>query len=221
MCTTKRKTGFIGFLIAIKSTKKIFHDMVESPQAPLKYLLTYKLSKDHLELFFGAIRSAGGFNNNPTAQQFTAAYKRLLLRSSIEGGKGNCEKRDPIDILHVLGDSCNVNDEEITITNAALIRKYDLQERSAIQSDYTTTVMLQISLTSQNTRRLQFLILLVMLQKWPRSSCYACIVAKHLAQKITLHLQILWNSRTGVNFLRQQQVSSKSAKKRRNVLREC
>ena len=136
MCTTKPKTGFIGFLVAIKSKKKIFHDMVESPQAPLKYLLTYKLSQDHLELFFGAIRSAGGFNNNPTAQQFTAAYKRLLLRSSIEGGKGNCEKRDPIDILHVLGDSCNVNDEEITITNAALIRKYDLQERSPTQSEH-------------------------------------------------------------------------------------
>ena len=29
-----------------------------------------------------------------------------------------------------------------------------------------------------------------MLQKWPRSSCYVSIVAKHLAQKIILHLQV-------------------------------
>lgn len=93
------------------------------------YLLMYKLSQDHLKLFFGAVRSAGGFNNNPTAQQFTSAYKRLPLRRSIEGGKGNCEKRDPIDILHVLDYSCNASNEEITISNAAIIRKYDLQER--------------------------------------------------------------------------------------------
>jgi len=43
--------------------------------------------------------------NNPTAQQFTAAYKRLLLRSSIGGGKGNCQKRDPTDILYLLSDT--------------------------------------------------------------------------------------------------------------------
>jgi hypothetical protein len=66
MHTTRRKIGFIGFLVAIKSTKDIFHTLVEAKDAPLKYLLTYKLSQDHLELFFGAVRSAGGFNNNPT-----------------------------------------------------------------------------------------------------------------------------------------------------------
>ena len=113
MCTTRRKTGFIGFLVAIRSTQSLFHTLVEKDDAPLKYLLTYKLSQDHLELFFGAIRSMGGFNNNPTAQQFTAAYKRLLLRSSIHGGKGNCLAQDPTDVLHVLGDTCRVNDEEV------------------------------------------------------------------------------------------------------------
>lgn len=56
----------------------------------LKYLLTYKLSQDHLKLFFGAIRSRGGFNNNPTSRQFEAAYKRLLIQSEISAGnRGN------------------------------------------------------------------------------------------------------------------------------------
>ena len=137
MCNTKRKTGFIGFMVAIVSIKALFKDLVESAQAPLKYLLTYKFSQDHLELFFGAIRSSGGFNNNPTAQQFIAAYKRLLLRSSIEGGKGNCQKQEQVDILHIIGDSCNVNGEEITITEASLIRKYDPRFRpTPIQSDH-------------------------------------------------------------------------------------
>lgn len=136
MYTTRRKTGFVGFLVAIESTKGIFHDLVEQEQAPLKYLLTYKLSQDHIELFFGAVRSAGGFNNNPTAQQFTAAYKRLLLRSSIGGGQGNCQRQDPTQILHVLDDTCNVNDVDVNISNAALIRKYDLAEKRPMQSDH-------------------------------------------------------------------------------------
>ena len=136
MHTTKRKTGFVGFLLAIKSVKGLFHDLVEQIQAPMNYLLTYKFSQGQLELFFGAVRSAGGFNNNPTAQQFTAAYKRLLMRSTIEGGNGNCQKRDPTDILHVIDDTCNVNNEDVTITNAALIRKYDLVETRPIMHDH-------------------------------------------------------------------------------------
>ena len=136
MYTTRRKTGFVGFLLAIKSIKGIFQDFVEPVGAPLRYLLTYKLSQDHLELFFGAVRSAGGFNNNPTAQQFTAAYKRLLLRSSIGGGKGNWQKRDPTDILYLLSDTCNVNDEDVTIGEAALIRKYDLAVKTPMQRDH-------------------------------------------------------------------------------------
>ena len=136
MTTSRRKTGFIGFLTAIKSTKEIFRELVGKEDAPLRYLLTYKLSQDHLELFFGAVRAAGGFNNNPTTQQFTAAYKRLLLRSHIEGENGNCEKRDPVEILSAVSNSCQVNGKTVTMTNAALIRKYDLQERVPEQSDH-------------------------------------------------------------------------------------
>ncbi|CAB3979236.1 partial [Paramuricea clavata] len=86
---------------------------------------------------FGAVQSAGGFNNNPTAQQFTAAYKRPLMRSTIEGGKGNCQKLDPTSILHIIDDTCNVNEEDVSITNAQIIRKYDLeagvQNNSSVQ----------------------------------------------------------------------------------------
>lgn len=41
----------------------------------MSYLLSYKLSQDHLEIFFSAMRSRGDFNNNPNAVQFRAAYK--------------------------------------------------------------------------------------------------------------------------------------------------
>ena len=64
-----------------------------------------KFSQDRLEIFFGAVHSAGGFKNNSTAQQFTAAYKHLLLQSSFQGGNGNCTKQDPTAILHIDGNS--------------------------------------------------------------------------------------------------------------------
>ena len=74
----------------------------------------YKTSQDHLELFFGAVRAAGGCNNNPTTIQFTAAYKSLLLKSHISEGKGNCEKRDPIEILSAVTNSCEIKGKTIT-----------------------------------------------------------------------------------------------------------
>ena len=120
MYTSRRKTGFIGFLVEIDSIQSIFSDLVEK-EAPMNYILTYKFSQDHLELFFGAIRSSGGFNNNPTVQQFTAAYKRLLLRSSVEGCNGNCTKQDETDILEVIGDSYKAKNMKSNITTMKLL----------------------------------------------------------------------------------------------------
>ena len=40
---TKKKTGFLGLLIDIASIRRLFHELVESNNAPLKYLLTYKV----------------------------------------------------------------------------------------------------------------------------------------------------------------------------------
>jgi len=69
MTNSKRKTPFIGFILAIDAVIGLFNTLVTPVNAPLHYLLTYKLSQDHLELFFGCIRLRGGCNN-PTASQF-------------------------------------------------------------------------------------------------------------------------------------------------------
>ena len=106
MFTSRRKTGPAGLPVTTDGIQSIFSDLVEKEEAPMNYILTYKLSQDLLELFFGAIRSSGGFKNNPTAQQFNASYNRLLLRSSIKGRRGNCTKQHETDILEVIGDSC-------------------------------------------------------------------------------------------------------------------
>lgn len=84
---TNRKTGFNGFLVCMKTLLQIYHDVVENNA--LQYLCTYKMSQDHLELFFGAIRSKCGFN--PSARMFQVAYKRLLVHAQFkDGDNGNC-----------------------------------------------------------------------------------------------------------------------------------
>ncbi|CAH1382958.1 unnamed protein product, partial [Tenebrio molitor] len=57
----------------------------------LCYIPTYKLSQNHLELFFGIIRLHGGSNNNPTAKQFISAYRKNVIHLQLKAhDKGNC-----------------------------------------------------------------------------------------------------------------------------------
>lgn len=98
--TSQRKTGFIGFLICIESLKE-FYQLYIIREKKMKYVLTYKLSQDHLELFFGSIRSMGGYNNNPTARQFEAAYKRLIVHNEVVAAdSGNAINLDATNILY-------------------------------------------------------------------------------------------------------------------------
>ncbi|KAE9543700.1 hypothetical protein AGLY_002096 [Aphis glycines] len=77
---SQRKTGFLGLIICLSRKKN-----------GISYLLSYKLSQNHLEVFFSALRNRGGFNNNPNAIQFKSAYKRLLVKHQISGSEyGNC-----------------------------------------------------------------------------------------------------------------------------------
>lgn len=81
----------------IESTGKIFDKPVG--QGVLKYTLTHKMSQDHEETFFECIRGRGGYNNNPTATQFMASYKRLLVQTEVKSSsRGNCAQ----DIVFIL-----------------------------------------------------------------------------------------------------------------------
>lgn len=80
---TGRKTFICGFGSAVKSilhiTENIFND-----RQWYKYILTYRFSQDHLELFFAKIRSRHGHNNNPNVLQFKYAFRQILMRNSIK-----------------------------------------------------------------------------------------------------------------------------------------
>lgn len=77
--SSDRGLGFYGLLVSMRSSISIFEKYALENEAPLEYLLTYKLSHDHLELFFSSVRSRGGNNNNPTSDQFESAFKWLLV----------------------------------------------------------------------------------------------------------------------------------------------
>lgn len=51
----------------------MLYEEVCKKQNILSHIPTYKLSQDHLEMLFSVIRSHGGCNNNPTANQFKTA----------------------------------------------------------------------------------------------------------------------------------------------------
>ncbi|KAK9702246.1 hypothetical protein QE152_g30087 [Popillia japonica] len=53
-----------GLAITITSMLGIYEQYVKTEK--LRYLLTYKCSRDHLELFVCSIRARNGWNNNPS-----------------------------------------------------------------------------------------------------------------------------------------------------------
>ncbi len=88
---TRRKTVVLGFAVSIHSLVAISQLLLTRNVDPLKYVLTYKFSQDHIELLFGKIRNMGGNNNNPSALDMKYALRKILVRNSIEPAKtGNC-----------------------------------------------------------------------------------------------------------------------------------
>jgi len=80
----------LGFILTMSSTIQIAYKLLYRSQSPLKFLLTYKISQDHLELFFCCIRVRGGSNNNPNCVQFKKTLRQLLFTKNITVENGNC-----------------------------------------------------------------------------------------------------------------------------------
>ena len=99
LCESGRKMGFVGFLFNIESLQFLYKNLIYENNL-LLYFPTYKISQDHIELFFGQIRSLGGYNNNPSAKQFKSAYKKMMVHLELRDSfKGNCIPLEAIPIL--------------------------------------------------------------------------------------------------------------------------
>lgn len=95
---SKRKTGFIGFLLNMESIRQLYNELVIT--GILSSLPTFYLSQDPLESFFSRVRSLHGANDNPTVTQFKSAMRKLLFYNEISSTEfANCA--DNLNILTV------------------------------------------------------------------------------------------------------------------------
>ena len=95
----RRKTAWVGFLVTIDSVLAICKCLLHGPQ-PFKYVLTFKMSQDHLEMFFSRVRRRGGWNNNPNCFQFKWSLRGILLKNSIMPSKNaNVSMEEPVNTL--------------------------------------------------------------------------------------------------------------------------
>lgn len=96
---SKSFTGYFGFSNNMSSFMGIYNDHIK-PNGIDKFF-TFGVSQDHVESFFGCIRRMNGCNDNPSIQQFKAAYRKLLFQNEVTtSSKSNCEN-DVTKILSV------------------------------------------------------------------------------------------------------------------------
>ena len=81
---TNEKHLLLVLLATIKSIIEMSDEMFTLPENPFKYILTYKLSQDHIELLFSCIRSKGGWNNNTNSLQIKYALRKMLIRNAVK-----------------------------------------------------------------------------------------------------------------------------------------
>lgn len=117
-----RKVGFLGFIACAQAVRHFYTTLVLTKE--LLFFPFYKVSQDHLELLFCNIRSHGSANNNPTARQFKAAYKKLLVHVELKDyGNGNCTALEHLSILN-----CSSAIKRINLTTERCNRESELEK---------------------------------------------------------------------------------------------
>jgi len=106
--TTTVRTSFAGLIICLKNLYALCYDLLTTKIC--NYFLSYKISQDHVEMFFALIRRMNGFTNNPTSIQFRSAYKKLLLNNMnvLVPATANCT---PQDLTLMISDASNANEK--------------------------------------------------------------------------------------------------------------
>uniref|UniRef100_A0A1B0DPB1 THAP-type domain-containing protein n=1 Tax=Phlebotomus papatasi TaxID=29031 RepID=A0A1B0DPB1_PHLPP len=129
-------TGFIGMRACLTNLVQIYKNLKIRASEDDIELKTYALNQDHLELFFGCIRTRLGCNTNPTVLQFRSSYKKLLtyveLKQNPEGG--NC-----------LGDLAKISVLGLN-TNGNLNYLNGVKENNQTQEKFTTEEEVEIEI---------------------------------------------------------------------------
>lgn len=104
------------------------------------------------------MRGHGGYNNNPTAQQFRASYRKLVIRvNNIQSfNTGNCIPLEDIDILHYSStDPIKVlNNNSIGISSDAIIDENNVNNINSFILDHDYIVNTSENSLSQFTKEI-------------------------------------------------------------------
>lgn len=89
---SKNQTSFKGFIICMASICSMYEELVEEDKLT-ESISVYSINQDHLEMFFGKIRSLNGHNDNPNVVQFRSAFRKLLCNTKIMAPENsNCQQ---------------------------------------------------------------------------------------------------------------------------------
>lgn len=92
LTNSANSTAFKGYVINMSSLKSMYSELVEEEKL-MNSFCTYALSQDHIEIFFGKIRSFHGHNNNPDVINFQSAYRKLCANVQVMAPeKSNCQQ---------------------------------------------------------------------------------------------------------------------------------
>lgn len=117
ICVSRSKVPFIGFITNIQSLKNMFTEYVEDEHI-LPSIRTQAISQDHIEQLFSQIRSMNGFNDNPTIEQFSAAFRKLLVYNLILISKdANVQSPDSISESNIISNILTVPKQPKKQTN--------------------------------------------------------------------------------------------------------
>ncbi|KYN09507.1 THAP domain-containing protein 9 [Trachymyrmex cornetzi] len=92
-------TGFVGFIISLQNLYNLSKYLIDNNF--VDYVLSYKLSQDHVEMFFSSLRRMNGNNNNPTATQYLSAYKKVTVHklNITIPSSANCNPLDDTELI--------------------------------------------------------------------------------------------------------------------------
>lgn len=170
----------------------------------LKFLMTYKMSQDHIELFFGQIRSMGGCNKNPTARQFSAAYKKLLLHHEIQDiSKSKCVPLQSVPILTASSNSeksTKFGPSAIDAINNSLTKNiiFDRHELDNLEDTYPD---IQVPYLSEYSEKVVAYIAGFVVYKLKKKLyCESCISALTAPCSLSVHTLIAVKNKGGLIF---------------------
>ena len=204
---SNRRTGFLGFIFCIQSLLHTYKSFIACSDPQLSYITTYKMSQDHIELFFGKIRSMGGCNNNPTSKQFSCAYKKLLVHNDIQDVlRGNCLPLDSVPALSV--SSHYLNDRDIvtpsvhaintTFTKARILT--DDFESTSADTEQSTCISDSQTLTSPESNIVAYIAGFVVFKLKKSIRCEACRSALETTATSWMHSLINVKSKGGLTM---------------------